>query len=469
MKKPFLIFFLAALTAFLSAQGGVSGTAEIKLPTTSTPLLYGGVVTLPVTLNLGAVTATGGQVGLGGFVLSVGFDKSKFTFINGSNSALSGTAGTNLTFVTTQSSVANSNGFFALVGATSNATLPFASGDQTAATFTGRVMALTSPNFTLDPTLSSFPQVKMSLSTAYTASNGGPSNISLHTNAITGPSMGKSIFATGDYDQDGKSDYAVFSASTGNWVICGSKESKVIIKRWQNGADCIPVPGDYEGTGFTNFAVYSPSTGYWSILKQDGTLISRRWWSGSDSIPVPADYEGVERTNLAIYSPSSGYWVVLKHDGTLLSKRWQSGTNCIPVPGKYEQGINKANFAIYVPSTGQWSILKQNGTLMALRWWTGADSIPVPANYEGLGTNVAVFSPSSGYWVIRKMDGTLLSKRWQNGTDSIPVPGYYEGATEKDNIAVYSPSTGYWSILKQDGSLMTKRWQSSSSDIAIAR
>ena len=70
----------------------------------------------------------------------------------------------------------------------------------------------------------------------------------------------------GDYDGDGKTDFAVFRPLTDAWyVIPSSSPSNFIVQQWGASGD-IPVPGDYDGDGKTDFAVWGPSNGVWYII-----------------------------------------------------------------------------------------------------------------------------------------------------------------------------------------------------------
>ena len=66
-----------------------------------------------------------------------------------------------------------------------------------------------------------------------------------------------------DYDGDGKADLALFSPSTGQWFIDGSR-SGVRVLTFDPPGD-LPVPADYTGDGAADLAVFNPG-GEWSIL-----------------------------------------------------------------------------------------------------------------------------------------------------------------------------------------------------------
>ena len=77
------------------------------------------------------------------------------------------------------------------------------------------------------------------------------------------------VFA-GDFDGDGKSDFAVYrfiGADAGTWYILQSGAIPAFrAVRWGLGAD-LPVPADYDGDGKTDFAVFRRSEQQSGIFK----------------------------------------------------------------------------------------------------------------------------------------------------------------------------------------------------------
>ncbi|MBU1855631.1 MAG: VCBS repeat-containing protein [Verrucomicrobia bacterium] len=223
-----------------------------------------------------------------------------------------------------------------------------------------------------------------------------------------------------DYDGDGKSDLAVYSA--GYWSIYSLVNGLILINGgvW-GGSDSITVPGDYDGDGKADLAVYS--AGYWSIysLVNGLILINGGAWGDADSIPVPGDYDGDGKADLAVYR--AGYWSIysLANGLILINGGAWGDADSIPVPGDYD-GDGKSDLAVY--NAGYWSIYSLANGLILINGgaWGDADSIPVSGDYDGDGkSDLAVYN--AGYWSIYSIaNGIVLNNggAW-GGADWTPV------------------------------------------------
>ena len=55
---------------------------------------------------------------------------------------------------------------------------------------------------------------------------------------------------------------------------------------WGSPGD-VPIPGDYDGDGRTDLAVFRASTGLWQILQSSTNIPLTLTWGTSTDIPMP--------------------------------------------------------------------------------------------------------------------------------------------------------------------------------------
>ena len=269
-----------------------------------------------------------------------------------------------------------------------------------------------------------------------------------------------------DFDGDGKTDEAIFRASTGGWHMLQSSTNNTtsVGVSWGLSTDQ-PMPGDYDGDGKTDPAIFRPSTGLWAILKSSthyttSTTVS---WGLSTDLPVPADYDGDGKTDPAIYRPSTGLWALLKSSTGYTSATyvfWGLSTD-VPMQADYD-GDGKADPAVFRPSTGGWYVLKSStnyGTSFGVVWGMSGD-VPVPGDYDGDGKiDPAVFRPSTGGWFILQSHTnymTSVTTIWGASGD-VPAPGDFDGNGTTDFV-VFTPSSGVWSVMPAEADL-AHRWR----------
>jgi len=228
----------------------------------------------------------------------------------------------------------------------------------------------------------------------------------------------------GDYDGDGKTDLAFFRPSAGTWNVKCSSDSSSLVKVWGMAMD-VPVPGDYDGDGKTDFAVWRPSNGNWYVLRSsDGQDEVTAWGAGYEpygDVPVAADYDGDGKTDIAVFRRGNGHWYI-RHssDGVVVDKYWGMGTD-VPVPADYD-GDGKADIAVWRGSDTNWYIVRSSNDKVQMVSWGGSayGDIPVPGDYDGDGqADIAVWRVSDQTWYIRcSADNSVLTKSQGQASDA---------------------------------------------------
>ena len=189
--------------------------------------------------------------------------------------------------------------------------------------------------------------------------------------------------------------------------------------QWGTATD-LPVPGDYDGDGRTDYAVFRPSSGVWYIRYSGTGAVAITQWGGASDVPVPGDYNADGKADLGVFRPSDGAWYILVSGGGAIILQWGTA-NDIAVPGDYD-GDGAEDIAVFRPSTGVWYVrFSSSGSVTILQWGSNNDT-PVPGDFDGDGkTDHAVFRPSDGVWYIRfSSTGSSGALQWGVGTD-IPI------------------------------------------------
>jgi len=244
-----------------------------------------------------------------------------------------------------------------------------------------------------------------------------------------------------DFDGDGKTDFAVFRASSGAWYRINSSTGNSDGRLFGLPTDRI-VPGDYDGDGRADIAVWRPASGQWFILKSTSGELTVQQFGANGDVPLAADYDGDGRDDLAVFRPSTGNWYILGSASGFRAVQFGVSTDA-PVIGDFD-GDSKADIAVWRPSNGTWYILPSGGGFSAVSFGTNGD-VPVTGDYDGDGkTDYAVYRPSNNTWYLLRSAQGFASAQFGASGDR-PVAGDYDGDGRTD-IAVYRPSNSTWYI-----------------------
>ncbi|HEX8564058.1 MAG TPA: FG-GAP-like repeat-containing protein [Pyrinomonadaceae bacterium] len=231
-------------------------------------------------------------------------------------------------------------------------------------------------------------------------------------------------FIPEDYTGDGRSEYM-------SWLNNISASSEFIHQispgsysrfRWGWSDFDVPVGGDYDGDGKTDYAVFRAyDNRYWYILQSSNNQMLAVAWGLSEDKPVPADYDYDGITDIAVYRPSDGTWYIRRSsDAGLTAVRWGNASD-IPLTGDFD-GDGRADFVVYRPSEGTWYLLQTTAGFRAVRFGLEND-FPTPGDYDGDGRHdVAVFR--QGIWYILGSTRGFYAVQWGAPND-VPVAVRY--------------------------------------------
>jgi hypothetical protein len=231
----------------------------------------------------------------------------------------------------------------------------------------------------------------------------------------------------GDYDGDGKTDFAVFRPSEGNWWIMKSSDNTLAVISWGLATDKT-VQADYDGDGKTDVAVWRPDSGLWCILRSsDGTAYFEGFGISTD-VPAPADYDGDGLADVSVLRPSQNFFYTLYTSGPSRDS-YLPQTGGTPVSADYD-GDGKADYA--VRNGADWVIRQSSDNQVVTVPWQQAGDTAVQNDYDGDGKcDIAVWRPADspagtlGNWYIRNShDLSTRIQQWGT-TGDIPVPAFY--------------------------------------------
>jgi hypothetical protein len=263
--------------------------------------------------------------------------------------------------------------------------------------------------------------------------------------AVQGLAQPRLPATPGDFNGDGKAEFAVAHPTSGVWHVQGSPDISTGL-----GVGVVRVPADYDGDGKLEPVLFHASEGYWSWYR--GYTFWHFDWGQADDRPVPADYNGDGKAEHAVFRPFDGRWFICTNPAAYCSGFVESGNSIvivwgqpadIPVPADYN-GDGKAEVAVFRPGSGTWyveGLASCAGCAEGSVQWGQAGDIPVPADYNGDGTvEMAFYRPTAGgsLWSVRGVGS------WVFGSESdFPLPQDVDGDGRAE-LVVYRRSTATW-------------------------
>lgn len=232
----------------------------------------------------------------------------------------------------------------------------------------------------------------------------------------------------GDYDGDGKADPGVFYDVTGRWYIRSMSGATLAYNFKWGFPGASAVAGDYDGDGRDDLAVYDENTGKWFIwsLAKKATLVWNLGWGFPGAKPVSGDYDGDGASDLAVLDINAARWYIYSlanHTGIAWNLHW-GWADFGYIPGDFD-GDGRSDLTVYDQEACLWYVYSL-ATRKAVAWklnWGFAGGMIVSGDYDGDAlTDFAVFNPATGKWYIRNLAKTILEwgKMWGGGA-ALPV------------------------------------------------
>lgn len=258
--------------------------------------------------------------------------------------------------------------------------------------------------------------------------------------------------ATLDFDQDGRTDYAVFRTTSNTWFINRSSNNSFFAAQFGISSSDIITPGDFDGDGRTDIAVWRTSNGTFFVLRSsDGGVTTFQWGIPGDE-PLPRDYDGDGKSDFAVVRRQGGQlvWYILNSsNGSVRIDTFGLNTD-FAAPGDYD-GDGRFDLAVHRGAPGEpasFFVQASTSGFSVTRWGLGGDLV-VPGDYDGDGkTDLAVVRTGTPHvwYVLRSSDRSLLAVEF--GTKPhFTTQGDYDGDGKTD-FSTWDPITGNFYYLR---------------------
>ena len=260
-------------------------------------------------------------------------------------------------------------------------------------------------------------------------------------------------------------DLAVWRPGSGQWWIMAGNGSPQVVQGWGMQGD-IPVAGDYDGDGKTDFAVARPGAGSldWYVINSSSGASSGGSFGLPTDKPVPADYDGDGKTDWAVYRASNNTWYISKSSNSQVVYQVFGTTGDKPAPADFD-GDGKADPTVWRYSNTTFYTAKSSDNTtqsmnMALAGYTyGSGDLPVSGDYDGDGkANYAIRNGAS--WLIANggLSGVTANTPSGDQASDRPVQNDYDGDGICD-IAIWRDANGTWHIRQSsDSTTRTVQW-----------
>ncbi len=291
------------------------------------------------------------------------------------------------------------------------------------------------------------------------------------------PAGAWSNFLTGDFNDDGRDDFATRNAAGEWWVgLAPSTGTATPVSwgSWSPGVEWQSVmAADFTGDGRTDIVGRNPSDGSWQVARSTGAAFANTsfgTWSTATAWTsvMTGDFNGDGRADVVGRNPADGSWQVGLSDGSAFASSrfgsWQTSIQWNSILTGDFDGDGTTDIAGR-SSTGAWRVSRSTGTAfvnMQFGPWNATITwIDVVAgDFTGDGkTDIAGRNAATGHWNVSRSTGTsFVTTRFGFWNADIPwatiVVGDFDGDGRSD-IAGRNASAGGWRVARSTGTSFT--------------
>jgi len=286
-----------------------------------------------------------------------------------------------------------------------------------------------------------------------------------------------SNFLTGDFNDDGRDDFAARNAAGEWWVGLTPATGTATLASWGSWSPTVDwqsvMAGDFTGDGRTDIVGRNPADGSWQVARSTGSAFANTsfgtWSTASAWTSVMnGDFNGDGRTDVVGRNATDGSWQVgLSNGSSFDSSRfgsWQTSIQWNSILTGDFDGDGKTDIAGR-SSTGAWRVSRSTGTAfvnMQFGPWNATITWidVVTGDFDGDGkTDIAGRNAATGHWNVSRSTGTtFVTTRFGFWTADIPwatiVVGDFDGDGKSD-IAGRNASVGGWRVARSSGTSFT--------------